>query len=252
MITYRSLLFASILVGSASAAVVFSEDFSYADGDLIGKNGGTGFTSAWTSSQATSGNIDVSSSAAHSNPNGTLQSAQVNRTFTGFTETKFIFKVDYDIIANTEGGYDFQVVLRDTNNKEIFSIGNRNNQGSSGEYYVARLGSGGGAQTQIKLGGSETFTTPDTLTVEGTISGTMITADITSTYFPAMNVTGLSRDTGGSAIDFSTGGTLRIQKSNLDNMQIAVDNIQLEAIPEPTTSVLSALGLLGFLIRRKR
>lgn len=244
-----SALLVPVFAGTASAAIVFSEDFGYPDGDLIAQNGGVGFTNAWSSPQATANNINVAGAAAYSNPNSTLQNSQVNRSFSTFSETAFVFTLNYDVTANVEGSYDFHVVLRDSNDLEILSVGNRNNQGAAGEYYVARLGSGGGAQTAWKLGASETYS--DTMTISVILTGSTITADISSTAFPAMDVTGLTRDLG-STIDFSSGnGTLRIEKSGLDGMRISADNIQLDAVPEPS-AVFALFGLGGLALAMRR
>jgi len=64
--------------------------------------------------------------------------------------------------------------------------------------------------------------------------------------------TSLDRAGFGSAIDFSSGGTLRIEKSGLDGMQITVDNILISAVPEPSSMALFGLGGLSFLLRRRR
>ena len=47
------------LVGSASAAIIASDDFSYADGALSGQNGGTGWATAWADRSTLTGNAVV-------------------------------------------------------------------------------------------------------------------------------------------------------------------------------------------------
>jgi len=170
------------LVGSASATTLLSEAFDYADGPLAGNNTGTGFSGAWGA-----GDFTVSSGKAYSNPSSGTQSSTQNRSLSGFSASTFSLSLDYDIVANLEGSYDFHVVLLDSSGQTVFSLGNRNNQGPSGEYYVARLGtdSSGNSQSAYKLGATETFS--DTMTIDFVFSGTSLTADIDSTAFPAMN-----------------------------------------------------------------
>ena len=233
--------------GAASAAVLVSEDFAYSDGALAGNNGGTGFSGAWGA-----GDFTVAGEKAYSNPSAGTQSSTQNRSLAGFSATTITLSLDYSVVANLEGSYDFHVVLLDSNGQTVFSVGNRNNQGASGEYYVARLGtnSAGNAQTAYKLGATETF--DDTMSVVFNISGTSLTASVASSAFPAMDAN-LDRSDFASAIDFSSGGTLRIEKSGLDQMQITVDNIQITDVPEPSTSMaLLAFGGLALLRRRRR
>jgi hypothetical protein len=233
------------LASAASAAVLVSEGFDYADGSLAGGNTGTGFSGAWGA-----GDFTVTSGKAYSNPSSGTQASTQDRSLSGFSATTFTLTLDYAIVANLEGGYDFHVVLLDSGGQTVFSLGNRNNQGSSGEFYVARLGSNGSSQTVHKLNSTETF--DDTMAIVFNVSGSSVTAGVSSTKYPDMD-TNLSRNDFGSAIDFSSGGTLRIEKSGLDQMQITVDNIQITDVPEPSASLaLLGLGGLAFMLRRRK
>ena len=235
------------LASAASAAVLVSEGFDYADGSLAGGNTGTGFSGAWGT-----GDFTVTSGKAYSNPSTGTQASTQDRSLSGFSATTFTLTLDYAIVANLEGGYDFHVVLLDSGGQTVFSLGNRNNQGSSGEFYVARLGPDGtsGGQAAYQLGSTETF--DDTMAIVFNVSGSSVTAGVSSTKYPDMD-TNLSRNDFGSAIDFSSGGTLRIEKSGLDQMQITVDNIQITDVPEPSASLaLLGLGGLAFMLRRRK
>lgn len=58
-----ALGFFALGAAAASAAVIATEDFTYADGPLAGQNGGVGFAGAWTgSSNVASNQADVSGS----------------------------------------------------------------------------------------------------------------------------------------------------------------------------------------------
>ncbi|NWK54380.1 PEP-CTERM sorting domain-containing protein [Verrucomicrobiaceae bacterium N1E253] len=243
---FGSLLGLSLANPVNAAITLVSESFDYPDGNLAGNNTGTGFSDAWGS-----GNFTVLNGAAYSNPNSSTQNSTQNRSLNGFSETTFTLSLDYTVVANVEGSYDFHVVLLDDSGQTLFSLGNRNNQGSTGEFYVARLGtnSAGNAQSAYKLGGSETFS--DTMTVDFSISGTSVTANLSSVAFPSMN-TVLNRSDFAAAIDFTSGGTLRIEKSGLDGMQITTDNILITAVPEPSSSILMAMAGCTLLVRRRR
>ncbi|MGJ8695985.1 MAG: PEP-CTERM sorting domain-containing protein [Verrucomicrobiaceae bacterium] len=222
--------------GAAHAAVIVSDDFSYADGALVG-NGG------WASHSGTAGTLLVAGGAAQVSQDSGSEDANLGY---GTSYSTGIVTASFDIFvtaASPIGGGDY-------------------------EYFAHFKDAGFGFRSRIDLvaptaGGDFTI---GIATTSSTAEATLPTDFSFSSVVPVTITfdldTGLSSLTAGGNTVLSTTPSLgdsveafglRQSNSSSDEL-IAVDNLILSydaPVPEPSSAVLGSLALLG-LIRRKR
>lgn len=233
------LVLAGSITASQASITLLTEDFSYADGDLTGVSGGT-----WTNHSGSAEFIQVVGGemimlhgggsredvgATFATTGSGVLTAEFDLTVTDdtlisggdyeyfahfMTEGSFTFRSRLDIVEAAGGG-DFTLGLDDSSSTASVIFGSDLDFGTT--YRVAL-----------------TYSLDDgsaTLTVDGT--GTITAAgdnppDVTSNRFAFR------------------------QSSSSNQESITVDNLVVtSSIPEPSTSILGALALLG-LVRRKR
>lgn len=223
---------ALLATGSAFAAPLASDDFSYADGSLV-PNGG------WATHSGTAGDLLVASGAAvvqHGTP-----SEDANLGFGD--NTTGILKATFDVVVDDNtaiGGSDFE--------------------------YFAHFSDGGTSNFKSRLSLTSATTTGDysfgiasgSSTEEATTVADFNYGDTVSVMLFFNLDTGIGSATiGGETITGTgifAGETLSAfalrQSDSSNNETITVDNLVIENIPEPSS--LALLGLGGLLIARRR
>lgn len=228
----------------ATAAVVVTEDFTYANGDVEGLNGGTGFSGAWSASDSATSPASefdiVGNQALFQGYQGASQEI-VNQTrdfsssYTLDDLTTITFSFDL-IVNETQLGRGIGVSLFDTTLGQGIFFGKQIN-GEYGAHDVINVGStdyanlsATGSMTITAIltsDGTDTFVSVSdgTETVNGTVAGTQFTFD-----------------------QLQLNGYHRLTTSN------GVDSISLDVttIPEPSSTALLGLAGLGLLLRRRK
>lgn len=240
--TPLTALTCAALLGSAAlsqAAVIVSENFTYADGALNGQSGGTGFSNAWTSTTNVVGGVATGNA-------GSTRS---------FTATPFAssgtlwvsFDWGYASAPTESGSYGGLTFYNGGSEKQL--IGNtwpgtgHDKWGTNGATIslvssvgvktgVAKITLGAGATSMIEVWVGATGSPVD-------VSGPAL---LTATGRELAGVDGiriLGQDFGGDP------------GQSIDNLVIGTTMGDVPAIPEPSTALLGALGMLA-LLRRKR
>jgi hypothetical protein len=230
------------LLGSVAlshAAVLVSEDFSYSDGGLNGQNGGTGFSSTWSSSS------NVTSGVA----TATSDSSRDLATAFAASGTLWV-SFDWGYAADPSEGASYGGLTFYIGGSEKFLIGNTW-PGTNHDVWQMN----GSAQTsEVNYGGMKTGVAKITL-------GT----GATSTVELWVGATGSPVDVSGAPIATTTNrelaGVNRIRingqdfgfsnPQSFDNLVIGTAMSDVAAIPEPSAALLGGLGLLALLRRRR-
>ena len=239
-----SLAILATLVGSASASVIVSEDFSYSDGSLT-------TNAAWNTISGTTGDLLVSSGQAivqHGIP-----SEDANTVFTAQTSGTVYFSLDFLVqdLGAPYSGSDAEYFTH-------FTAG----ASHVARLYVATPSGSGDFTVGIANSSSSAVASWATDLSFDTVYLAVVAYDIDN------NATSLWIDPsseGDTSIDSVSGtASLTISKVGLrqsdssQNETITVDNLvvatifdEVIGVPEPTSLLLGALGLLGLLRRRR-
>jgi hypothetical protein len=237
---------ASLLASAAlsHAAIIVSEDFNYADGSLNGQNGGTGFSGSWSSTTNVTGGVAVGTEPSFRSfstvfaDSGTIwisfdwgYSAKPSEgnSYGGLTfyEGGFGPGTERFLIGNTWPGSGHDLWQMNGNSSPTVEL----------NYPVMQTG-----VAKITLG------TGSNSTVELWVGPTGSPVDVTG---PAM-ATATGRDLAGvdgiriNGHDFGFSNP-----QSFDNLIIGTSITDIDAIPEPSTALLSGLTMLAIL-RRKR
>jgi len=224
--------FAALTAGTANAATLASDDFSYADGSLV-PNGG------WANHSGTPGDLLVASGAAvvqHGTP-----SEDANLQFA--SQSTGVLTASFDIVVNDDtaiGGSDFEYFAH------FFTQGSFNFR--SRLDVVAASGSG-----DYSLGISSSSST-----AEATTAADFSFGDTVSVVLSFDLDTGVGSLTVGAEtiVGSASGGGQTLdafglrQSDSSNNESVTVDNLVIENVPEPGS--LALLGLGGLLIARRR
>lgn len=239
-ITLLTILSASV----ANAAVVVTEDFTYADGVLNGSNNsGTGWTGAWGASSPGQGEFEIVSNEAIFKGDGTNQTINTHSRAFGSAYTidaNTTLTLSFDLIVNeTQLGRGIGLHLTDSTNSSKIFIGKELN----GEY---------GAHADIDIGG-------DTYADTGATGSMAVVATITSDgtdTFVSVSANGGVAGTGtiaGTQFIFDGLDAVGYHRSTATN---GVDNISIDVtvapVPEPSSTALIGLGGLALLLRRRK
>lgn len=233
----------ALLLGSSTlsqAVIIISDDFSYGDGSLDQKNGGTGFSGAWATSA-----LNVANGVATGN-------ADARRDFIGneFGNTGTIWlSFDFGFSAAPGENASYGGLTFYTNGFENFLIGNtwpgsnHDKWGMNGvtvsseslvgmKTAVARIQLGTGATSIVDLWVGMTGSPVD-------VSGPAL---LTSTGRDLDGVNGIRVN----GVDFGNG-----TNQSFDNLIIATTMAEINAVPEPGAALLGGFGLLALLRRRR-
>ena len=231
----KSLLFvvSALYTSLSQGAIVFTESFTYANGPLISAAG-----SPWTTtSGATPGQVDVASNVVN---------------LTGVTETE-------DVAANFSSASTFGTVaatmdvlftaLPTTTGNYFTHFKDSTLSGFRARVTSFTTGAGAGLfRLGISNDGGATVPVPTDLALNTTYA-------ITFTWDFATSQSSLSIGGGTAVTDTDAATNLTFTSIGLrqsTNMgTLTVDNISVDAIPEPTTTLLGALGFLAILRRRR-
>ena len=230
----KSLLFvvSALYTSLSQGAIVFTESFTYANGPLISAAG-----SPWTTtSGATPGQVDVASNVVN---------------LTGVTETE-------DVAANFSSASTFGTVAATmdvlftalpSGAGTYFTHFKDSASGFRGRVTSFTTGAGAGLfRLGISNDGGATVPVPTDLALNTTYA-------ITFTWDFATSQSSLSIGGGTVVTDTDAATSLTLTSIGLRQSTsmgtLTVDNISVDAIPEPTTTLLGALGFLAILRRRR-
>ncbi len=238
---FALLLLVGVLASTASAAVVVQETFTYADGDVAGLNGGTGWASAWELGNGdlnTDCQFNVVSNEGIYIANGDGQQTEQNRTFAS---------------AITTGVNDTTTLTFNLIRPEGFSgrgIGIYLTNGGANQYFIGKEINGGvGLHTGMGIGSTDyaVFGTSAalepiamTITYDGTDTS-MVMSDSNETLAAYTFAGQFTFD--GISLAAYNGATLA---NGVDEISIDVTTV-----PEPATMSLLALGGIAMLRRKK-
>ena len=244
------------MIGAASASVIASDDFTYADGALSGQNAGTGWASAWEKRGGTNtdavtsgvGSATGDNSAVFDNQGVTYRTLSSTVTATGVTWVT----VDMAFTAGN-GGSSFIAIYLGLGDPPPAGDPTGGGQWSVGEQWGStNWGVGSGADSTVPV--STDAAALHTLLFKidhdagktdlwvNAADGALGAADSTNNLAPGAFDTVMFRAGG-------AGGTTRTVA--FDNLIIA-DTLADVHVPEPSSAALLGLGGLALLRRRRR
>jgi hypothetical protein len=241
------------LLGSAAlsqAAIIVSEDFSYADGGLNGQNGGTGFNGGWNASTNVTGGVSV----------GTAPSTRLFSTSFASSGTLWL-SFDWAYSAKpTEGGSYGGITFytgattggftEGPSGTERFLIGNT----WPGTGHDLWRMSGSGPTLELNYPSMKTAVARITLgagatsIVELWVGAAGSPVDVSAAAMAAVTNADLA---GVDGIRIGGGDFGSDNPQSFDNLLIGTTMADVDAIPEPSAVLLGGLGLLGLLRRRR-
>lgn len=227
----------AFLVCQSQGVTIASEDFSYADGNLV-PNGG------WEGHSGSAEFIVVTGGAAQFSHGG---GSREDANFTFAPQTSGVLKATFDLTVNDDApitGTDFEYFVHFMERGD-FNFRSRVDivAPSAGGDYSLGISSGSSTAEATLV---NDFNYGDTVSVELAFDLADGTGSLTVN---GETITG-SASGGGETLDAFA---LRQSNSSSDET-ITIDNIVIDgqaAVPEPSTALLGGLGLLA-LIRRRR
>lgn len=259
------------LAGSASAAIIASDDFTYADGALAGQNGGTGWASAWANRIGNGvGNTDqgdavTSGVATVFGDNSAVFDDQgtTYRTLASTVNATGSVWISIDMAFTAGKGTDSFVSLQ-------FRTGA---PGATGDPTVSpgwRVGDewtgsnwavGNNDTTMIDSGFSTPTVSLDTLLVH--INYDLGTSALWVNPTEGQNLGAADAIAGGTPDgtpgSFDTvllragGGGTTYRELSMDNLIIGTEQSDVfNAVPEPSSTALLGLAGLAFILRRRK
>lgn len=232
---------ALMISGQAMGAVIASDDFSYADGNLEGNNGGTGFSGAWFN--AFGGDVNVVSGVAIKGASSGGDFRELSSAFgnTGEIWVSFDFQVPADV--NTFAGLSFF-----TGGSEKFLIGDR----FGSDVWGIAVPSGPFNNATASTFGMKTGVAKITL-----VDGASDTVElwVGSDAVSPVNISGPADATLGS-LELEGVDRLRVGSGDVaefDNLILATTAAEVGGVvPEPGSIALAGLAGLMVLARRRR
>lgn len=276
-----TLLGVGFLTGTSQthAALLAYEGFDYTAGNVNGEDGGTGWSSAWTSSASpvygtvvtgttlayTGGSISVSGSGTALSITGGGAGA-LNRPFVGTdTGNEIYFSLLFQSVSGS-GNEFFHFYL--SNDPDL------NNSGGVGDFYTAASNSDfgvrvndGSADTTVPS--SISYTAGTTYLLVGRLStdGTGgVSADILDQVELWVNPTSLTPGTADATVNASMGVALEDlvyfstrtvnfaspDQILIDELRIGTDFASVVTVPEPSVGMMLILGGTSLLALRRR
>lgn len=253
-----SALLASIGVAQAAPVTLLaSDDFSYGSltsgtVNLAGKNGGTGWSGAWTGSSVakvvntTAADVGMSGGAFQvSGNNNSVATRQLGTAISKDAFVEFFFQVDAGAIDQNDFlglwfGNSSSTLLTNYSGPNMGLKGNCDQaSGCASDLFVRTTGSAGKFTTPLTVG--------STVHLVGLLEKTG-TSNVYNKYSLWVNPSAheFSTLTGADAVFTGASGlssfnTIGFRSANLDaNDRLLVDQLRIGVIPEP-----AALGLLG-------
>ena len=246
------------MIGSASAVLIASDDFTYADGALTGQTGGTGWASAWEKRGGTNtdavasgvGSATGDNSAVFDNQGATFRNLSSTVAATGVTWVT----VDMAFSAGAHGtafaaiflGMGDPPATGDPTGGAGWSVGE---QWASSEWSIGSSSySGITASTDAAALDTLLFKVDhDAGTTElwvNAADGALGVADATAaTLAPGAFDTVMFRSGG-------AGGTTRTVA--FDNLILGTELADVHTVPEPSSAALLGLGGLALILRRRK
>jgi len=238
-------LFVTLVAASsgANAAILATDNFTYADGNLAGNGGWSNHSGSGSFIQVTSGQAIVD--------HGTGSREDLNITFTPTISGLIRYSFDFSVSDNTDiSGSNRDAFAHFGNgggggslNNFVASVSAAPSSGTVGTNYTLGIASSGAESVETTWGTDLVYNTTYQAQVTFNIDTGITTLSVdggteVSTVTPA--ATGLSIDA----------FALRQGDSTNDEV-VTLDNLVIEAIPEPSSALLSGLALLGLLRRRR-
>lgn len=268
--TFLAVAMASAAAGSARAALLFSDDFAYANGDLAGNGGGTGWLlgSVWTGGTGSTGNQvanplpGTSGKSIQIARNSSVTSRPLNTTYTSGGATTYYLSFGFNASPfqgagdGQYAGVSFYLASDGSNNLLGGMPGDSGGLGfdwtnrgapfqpaSDGTTYLTLLeiAPGTTGKTSVRM-----FVTTDL-----SMSGAALAA--TTPWDQMPNEDNFSFDSVSFAGAYSSGSISVAGLAMADNPNEAVSFTQT-AVPEPTAAILAAAaaGIGAAVLGRRR
>ena len=260
---YLSILLTSVL--PASAVVVVADDFSYADGALAGQGAaGAGWSGSWAVSGVQGGDGNQVSSTTvltadntASSDAGQFDTRPVSSTFLGTSNSLYFGATMLNNIPS--GNYAQWVVFTGAANPSDPNAAPRVQFGLADGAYSLRGNTGGpggdaGSYTSgsvVNLVGRADYNAAGAITALTLWDSPTSEADTPISSLTGLNITGLSSITGVTVGNFVFPGA---STGTIDDVVLATEftDIVPDVVPEPSSALLSAVGLLSLLTLRRR
>jgi len=235
------LIGAALAIPAASAAIVATDDFTYADGALAGNAGGSG---DWAAAWAGAGTVAAGKAEPTTNGLGTRE---LNTSFAGSSTVPLYFSAKFTK-TGTAGAYALWLQIA---------------KNAAEDPATARIGVADG-KISMRLGGTNadfgTYNTGDEVLVVGKLlfdtDGTNETLTVWAD--PTGIETGpVSSTVTGTDIDWTTPNYVLIRNwlladadGLIDDVKVGTEWSDVAPVPEPSAALLAMLGLA--LMRRRR
>lgn len=246
----------------ATAAVIATDDFSYALGSLNGANGGSGWGSAWTALSGAS----ITDPAVDLSGNRALAVSANNdnliwRTLaTNYSGNELYVSMQMQVGSGSVTSNDFVSLWFDSiatgNHSTRPQMGIKADISGSNDIFARTTGSGGSFAPGSNVTTGQTFLVVGKLSkvASSTYNQFDIWFNPTATDFATPG----ARFRGNSGLSSLT--MLGVRSANLDSGDtVLIDNLRLAStwadispVPEPSSMVLSALGMFVIMSYRRR
>ena len=240
--TITTLGILSAMAMSTHASILFTEDFSYADGSLSS-------TAAWDTHSGTAGQIQVSGGVITVTDS---QTEDVNRLFGSTITSGSVYAAfDFSVTSSSAGGTDFEYFAHfgtgtsNFNSRMEISAAN-----ASGDYTV---GVSHASSTDATWASDLTFGTTYKAVLgydrdTGTATLWLDPANIGSTSI----ATSTTNSTDVTTFYLRESGSSINETTSIDNLFVGTAFTDVVPVPEPSSTALLGLGGLALIMRRRK